>query len=166
LGFSALAAAAALAAALPAQAGDDWGDYGWGGFGGWGGHSGYGRPDSGWRERVRRDGNVVYQAYNSWDGYDRDYWGYAYDRYDGADGYGWSRWEHRRYGGYWTRPSDRRAYGYGYGYGTERWRGRRQGWRGGFDEYAYKARCQGREGYYGRANPYLRHDRDHQGCPG
>lgn len=151
-GLSALAATAALALAAPAFAQEEWagrGDYGWGGFGG------YGRgvvPDhdyGSWgQERVRRDGNTPYRAYNS---------GNGYRRYDGD--YGWGdvyfecrdcgyRAAYRRYGGYWMRPSDYYAayyWGGGYrggwrhrdrDYDDDRGYGRRRCYRDGYSHYS------------------------------
>jgi hypothetical protein len=47
--------------------------------------------DGGWSADVRRDGNVLYNAYNSYDGYAR-----------------------HRYGDYWVRPGDYDGDDYGY----------------------------------------------------
>jgi hypothetical protein len=91
------AAVAALALAVSGAPGKTLaGDYGWYG-------DGY---DGGWYTDVRRDGNVFYNAYNSYDGYYRHsyggYWDRPYDGYDGGCCAG---------GGY--------GYGYGYGYGGD-----------------------------------------------
>lgn len=166
--------AALVLAAAPAFAGDDWagrGDYGWGGFTGYGrgvAHEGY-SPWGGccWQTRVRRDGNAPYRAFNSSDGYRRYYYGYAgygwgegwgrrnwawdcsygcygYGGYEGYGGYNGYRAAYRRYGGYWTRPSD--VYYGGWGY----W-GHGRGW-GGYDHAYVDEPCEPRTyGYhYGR----------------
>ncbi|MBS0297614.1 MAG: hypothetical protein JSR45_14995 [Proteobacteria bacterium] len=97
-----LAGAAALAA--PALAGDG---YGYGHDRGYveRDYAFYGYSSDGALTRVRRDGNVFYRAYNSWDGYYRHrlgYWERPSDRY----GYGW---------GYYGRGYGYRHRGYGYG---------------------------------------------------
>ncbi len=105
-----------LLAPLPGVAGD-YGRYeGYGSFG-----YGYGGT-----EYVRRDGNVSYNAYNSYDGYRRGlgYWDRPGDGY--RYGYGYGR-GYGRYGDhdrddYRDDRDDRRGYGYGYrnrdGYGS------------------------------------------------
>jgi hypothetical protein len=98
LAVAALAAALALGAPGKSLAGDPaYGTYETDYDGGWNG-------DGGWYDDVRRDGNVSYNAYNSYDGYAR-----------------------HRYGDYWRRPYDGYGYdgGYGYegGYGYDGYRG-------------------------------------------
>lgn len=88
LAAAALAAAFALSAPGKSLAGDPYA------YGTYEADYGDGSWDGGWYDNVRRDGNVFYNAYNSYDGYDR-----------------------HRYGGYWERPYD--GYGYGYGYGCD-----------------------------------------------
>lgn len=126
-----LAGAAALAA--PALAGDG---YGYGHDRGYveRDYAFYGYSGDGAVTRVRRDGNVFYRAYNSWDGYYR----------------------HRGLG-YWERPSDR-YYGYGYGWGyyggryANRWA---NNWNCGCEGYGYRGRHYGYgRGYYGEGGAY------------
>ena len=89
LASAVLAAALAFGAPGKSLAGDP---YAYGTYEADYGAEGY---DGGWYDNVRRDGNVFYNAYNSYDGYAR-----------------------HRYGGYWERPYDSYGYGYGgYGYG-------------------------------------------------
>jgi hypothetical protein len=95
LSFAVAALAGALALSAPGKslAGDP---YAYGTYEADYGADGYGYGDGGWYDNVRRDGNVFYNAYNSYDGYDR-----------------------HRYGGYWERPYDGYGYGSGYGYGCD-----------------------------------------------
>ena len=91
LAAAALAAAFALGAPGKSLAGDP---YAYGTYEADYGADGDGYGDGHWYDNVRRDGNVFYNAYNSYDGYDR-----------------------HRYGGYWRRPYDDYGYGYSdYGY--------------------------------------------------
>jgi hypothetical protein len=139
---AALAAVLALSAPGKSLAGDPYGygsyeaDYGDGWYG-----------DGGWYDNVRRDGNVFYNAYNSYDGYYR-----------------------HRYGGYWERPYD--GYGYGYdgyyggGYGDGYYGG---GYYGGGYAYGAYVRRNGRLYYpnYGNYDPShhaLRYDRRRIEC--
>ncbi|HWE47597.1 MAG TPA: hypothetical protein VG407_16375 [Caulobacteraceae bacterium] len=124
LAVAALAAALALSAPGKSLAGDPYayGTYETGYDTGW-----YG--DGGWYDDVRRDGNVFYNAYNSYDGYYR-----------------------HRYGGYWERPYDGYGYGYGYGYGCDECGGYGYGGYGYGDGgygYGYGDEGYGDGGYYG-----------------
>ncbi len=115
LSLAAAALVAALALGAPGKSlagGPAYGTYETDYDGGW-----YG--DGGWYDDVRRDGNVFYNAYNSYDGYARHRYGgywrrpnddYGYDGYDGGNGYDNGYGGDYGYGGAYPRRNGKLYY--------------------------------------------------------